>query len=39
VDQEESLDELLGRADSAMYEAKRQKKQMRGSDPDQRIAG
>jgi diguanylate cyclase (GGDEF)-like protein len=36
--QNESLEDLLDRADQAMYAAKRHKKQMRGSDPDRRAA-
>lgn len=36
---DESLEDLLDKADQGMYAAKRHKKQMRGSDPDQRVAG
>jgi diguanylate cyclase (GGDEF)-like protein len=36
---QESLEDLLDKADQGMYAAKRHKKQMRGSDPNQRVAG
>ncbi len=38
ADSQESLDELLSKADTAMYRTKRRKKLMRDSDPSQRIA-